>query len=373
MTHGRLNKMDIDLEHLHTVKKRLASGELRRYYYHRLTGKPVKARYGTLEFIEAFKAASVKDAPPPVETAALTFGDVLRDYQASHDFLSKAASTRQIEGGLLKRVEAKWAALPVLALNDERIRADILEWRDGVAVKSARMADYLTGLLRTVIQWGWDRRKYGITANHASRTGRLHNETRIDSVWTRDKALKLYAEAPEDMRGPILFAFHTSWRQGDILTLDWKAFDGAGFAVVASKNRVPLYAPCTRAMAAFASEHERTEGPVFLTRSGRPWLSKHFQHSFADLAKACGIESLTFHDIRGTVQTVAGEAGLSDLQISAITGHKLKGKNQILGSYASRTKLMAQKVIATLENTWLADIGADLINGPTVNRIVNCR
>ena len=70
------------------------------------------------------------------------------------------------------------------------------------------------------------------------------------------------------------------------------------------------------------------------------------------------------------MQTVLGEAGLSDLQISSITGHSLKEKNQILGSYASRTKLMAQKVIATLENTWLADIGADLV-ASTVNQTVN--
>jgi len=226
------------------------------------------------------------------------------------------------------------------------------------------------GLLRTVIQWGWDRRKYGIAANHATRAGKMNSATRIDCIWTRDKVLALYDRAPDHMRGPILFALHSSWRQGDILSLDWNAYDGLGFSAYQGKTKQYVYAPCTRAVAGFVARHRERSGPVFLTQSGRPWLSKHFQHSFADLAKGCGIEGLTFHDLRGTVQTALGEAGLSDLQISALAGHELAGKNQILGSYASRTKLMAQKVIATLETTWLGDIGREFWSS-SVNQIVN--
>ena len=121
---------------------------------------------------------------------------------------------------------------------------------------------------------------------------------------------------------------------------------------------------------AFIASHPTRTGPVFLNASGKPWQSKSFQNEFAECARPLGVDGLHFHDLRGTVQTVLGEAGLSDLQISSITGHSLKEKNQILGSYASRTKLMAQKVIATLENTWLADIGADLV-ASTVNQTVN--
>jgi hypothetical protein len=70
------------------------------------------------------------------------------------------------------------------------------------------------------------------------------------------------------------------------------------------------------------------------------------------------------------VQTVLGEAG--SIGPANLVDHRPQpeGKNQILGSYASRTKLMAQKVIATLENTWLADIGANLVVS-TVNQTVN--
>jgi hypothetical protein len=62
---------------------------------------------------------------------------------------------------------------------------------------------------------------------------------------------------------------------------------------------------------------------------------------------------------------------MSDLPISSITGHKLKEKNQVLGSYANRTKWMAQKVIAVLEKKWLAGLGADLVSGRAVNQTVS--
>jgi hypothetical protein len=103
--------------------------------------------------------------------------------------------------------------VPVLALNDERVRGDFLEWRDEIATRSPREADYYIGLLRMVIQWGWDRRKYGITINHASRPGRLHNETRIDIVWNRERALHFYGSAPAHLRFPFMFAAHSAWRQ----------------------------------------------------------------------------------------------------------------------------------------------------------------
>src|SRR5258706_3678331 len=170
--------------------------------------------------------------------------------------------------------------------------------------------------LRMVIQWGWDRRKYGITINHASRPGRLHNETRIDIVWNRERALHFYGSAPAHLRFPFMFAAQV-WRQGDILTLDFSDFDGACFGKgrqAGSKKKVPFFAPCTRAMMAFIASHPTRTGPVFINASGKPWQSKSFQNEFAECARPLGADGLHFHDLRGTVQPVLGEAGLSDLQ-----------------------------------------------------------
>ena len=365
--------MDLDLKHIHKVKKRLADGSVRCYYFHRLTGKKIDAEYGTLAFVEAYKAAGIKDAVIVPERATVTFADILKDYTASQDFLGKAISTQKQERPMLAKLADHWGTLPALALNEEAIRGDFLEWRDEIAARSARQADYYIGLLRTVIQWGWDRRKYGIVINHAARPGRLHTETRIDITWPRDKALLVYQNAPDHLRFPFMFAFHTAWRQADILSLDFSKFDGVCFsqaAVSRTKKKVPFFAPCTKAMFGYLASIGRDVGPVFLNASGRPWYPKSFQNEFGEFLRDAGIEGLHFHDARGTVQTVLGEHGLSDLQISSITGHKLKEKNQILGSYANRTKLMAQRVIETLEKTWLADIGADLIGHGARQKVV---
>jgi hypothetical protein len=159
---------------------------------------------------------------------------------------------------------------------------------------------------------------------------------------------------PAHLRLPLLFAFHTAWREGDILALDFKGFDGTCFEqqrVKRSKKQVSFFAPCTRAMQAYINQLGRTSGPLFLNASGESWEQKSFQNEFHGFLR---------------------EHGMYDLQISSITGHKLKEKNQALGSYANRTKLIAQKVIAVQEKTWLADLGADLVSGRAVNQTVNC-
>jgi len=62
------------------------------------------------------------------------------------------------------------------------------------------------------------------------------------------------------------------------------------------------------------------------------------------------ITDLHFHDLRGTAVTMLAEAGCSNAEIAAITGHSMQHVETILTKYVSLTKDLAQSAMAKLEN-----------------------
>ncbi|MEM7621257.1 MAG: integrase, partial [Pseudomonadota bacterium] len=61
---------------------------------------------------------------------------------------------------------------PLEILEDIRIRKDILQWRDQLAKRSAKQADYAFSIFRRLVQFGVHNGE--ITQNHLSRPGRLY-------------------------------------------------------------------------------------------------------------------------------------------------------------------------------------------------------
>ena len=62
------------------------------------------------------------------------------------------------------------------------------------------------------------------------------------------------------------------------------------------------------------------------------------------------ITDLHFHDLRGTAVTMLAEAGCSNAEIAAITGHSLTHVETILVKYMSLTRDLARSAMTKLEN-----------------------
>jgi hypothetical protein len=70
---------------------------------------------------------------------------------------------------------------------------------------------------------------------------------------------------------------------------------------------------------------------------------------FSRTKNKLGMPALTFHDLRGTVASDLQDAGCTEAQITAVTGHKLI-KNEVLDrNYLRRNLALARPAIALLE------------------------
>ena len=62
---------------------------------------------------------------------------------------------------------------------------------------------------------------------------------------------------------------------------------------------------------------------IFSNPSGQPWTKSNLHRNFNPNRVKAKVNDLRWHDLRGTLVSMLGEAGCSEIQIKAITGHSV--------------------------------------------------
>ena len=97
---------------------------------------------------------------------------VLQGYQASAEFNGLAARTRFDYIEKIKVIEAAFSDFPLRALTDRRTRGVFMAWRDKLAARSRRQADYAWQVFARILSWGHNRGL--VLANPCAKGGRLY-------------------------------------------------------------------------------------------------------------------------------------------------------------------------------------------------------
>jgi integrase len=273
---------------------------------------------------------------------------LLQGYQASQDFLALRERTRADYIKQIAKIEQKFGDAPIKALADPRTRGIFMDWRDELALRSKRQADYTWTVLARVLSWAKDRGK--ITVNPCERGGRVYHGTRVDFVWTVEDEAAFLGHAPTQFHLPLLLGLWTGQRQGDLLRLTWSAYDGEVIRLRQSKTgarvAIPVGAPLKAALDAAPRR-----SPIILTnKAGRPWTERGFRSSWSTICKQATIIGLTFNDLRGTAVTRLALVECTEAQIASITGHSLRDVHSILDAhYLHRDIELARSAITKLE------------------------
>jgi integrase len=336
------------LKGIHKTTKRLADGSRRAYYYLGKNGPRLEGEPGTPEFIASYNAAAEQKVAMPGDVLL----SILRDFQNSTAFTDKTERTRDDYRGIIAKIEKQFGDFPLAGINKEpaEARGAFLDWRDELAKKSRRQADYVWTVLSRILKWGVERGK--IRINPCKDFGsRLYSGSRADKVWSEEDEAAFLAKARKHLRLPLLLALWTGQRQGDLLKLPWSAYDGKFIRLRQSKTGVkviiPVGAPLKIALDAAAKEKN---GPIILVSTdGRPWTSDGFRSSWRKACAAAGVVGVTFHDLRGSTVTRLALAGATEAEIATITGHKIGDVRNILDKYLDRDPALAESAIRKLE------------------------
>ncbi|MFP4237988.1 MAG: tyrosine-type recombinase/integrase, partial [Rhodosalinus sp.] len=249
----------------------------------------------------------------------------------------------------IRRIESEFGDFPIAALSDRRTRGEFLAWRDRMAAKSRRQADYTYSVLALILAWAFDRGM--VPANPCERPGRVHRSQRIDSIWTAEDEAAFLKSAPAHIGLAFMLALWTGQRQGDLLRLPWSAYDGRVIRLRQGKTKAHVVIPAGAPLKAILDATPKKAVTILSTTRGASWTEGGFRASWRTACKAAGVvEGLTFHDLRGTAVTRLAVAGCEVPEIAAITGHKLHKVAAILDShYLSRDSALGLAAIRKLE------------------------
>lgn len=333
------------LQGINTVRKRLADGTIRLYYYHRATGHSLTGAPGSPEFLRDYALAE----KTLLDRHAGTFNGLVRDYTLSPEFEKLRESTQREYRRMLTKAEAKFGDLPLAALEDPRVRQDFMTWRATVSKASGdREADNRLSVISAMLTWAKENGQ--VFSNHIAGFRRLHSVDRSELIWLPEHIADFMKVAPVEMQRALILALHTGQRQGDILRLTWGNYDGGLISLRQGKTGRKVEIPCTKALRKMLDGLDRETAVILTTKTKLPWKARYFKAQWEAASKKAGITELHFHDLRGTAVTMLAEAGCTTPQIAAITGHSLKTVTAILDKYLARTRVLAGEAVTLFEN-----------------------
>ncbi|MET4788282.1 site-specific recombinase XerC [Bradyrhizobium japonicum] len=353
-----------NLEGVFPTYKTLKDGTRRRYWYHRATLKRLHGEPGSAEFIADYAAAEklIRDRH------AGTFNALVRSYTTSIEFEQKlASSTRAEYKRMLTKAEGEFGTMPIAALDDPRVRKDLLDWREKIARASGqREADNRLSAISAMITWSVDRGT--LTANHLRGFKRLYHVDRSEIVWLPEHIAAFMKVAPIEIQRALILALHTGQREGDLLRLPWSAYKSTHIELRQGKARrhgkpAPLIQiPCTRALCRMLDGMTQVSTLILTTKTGQSFKARYFSTLWDRAMTKAGLQSISlpgqdepvelhFHDLRGTAVTLLSEANCTPQQIATITGHSLKTVHRILERYLARTRGLAEQAIMNFENS----------------------
>jgi integrase len=337
----------VRLKGINKVKKRLADGTLATYYYAWKGGPRLTGTLGSPEFMASYHSAVEQRKRKSADTLVV----VLDAFQSSADFRQLADRTQTDYKKHLKAIAAQFGDFPLGALDDRRCRDRFLTWRDQMAEKSKRGADYRLAVFARALSWAHGRGL--VVCNPLERPGRLYKADRNDAVWSSADEAAFMETAPEHLRLALQLGLWTGQRQGDLLKLTWSDYDGTHIRLRQKKSKrrmlVPVGAPL-RVLLDQAKAKRRHAVTILTNTRGKPWTGSGFRCSWGKACAKAEVADVTFHDLRGTVVTRLAQAGCSVPEIATITGHSLRDVDAILDAhYLSRDVTLAESAICKLE------------------------
>ena len=362
--------MRIRLKGINSVRKMLANGSVKVFYYAWKSGPPLRGEPGSPEFVASYNQAVDRKVALP----DATLQSLLQQYQASPDFRDLAHSTRRSYIALIKRIEKKFSDFPLSALTDRRTRGIFKAWRDDIAASSGRrQADYSWTVLARVLSWGVDRGI--IAANPCERGGRLYRASRNEKIWTADDEANFLKHAPAHLHLPLMLALWTGQRQGDLLRLPWSAYDGTQIRLRQSKTgrrvSIPVGDPLKTALDAAALDKH---GPIILTSTEKqPWTSDGFRASWRKACAAAGVRGVTFHDLRGTAVTRLALAGCTEAEIATITGLSSARPYKRSSMHIICIAIPHSPKVPSVSSKGEQNLPTDLPTGPSCSSLFCCK
>ncbi len=343
------------------TERRNKNGTLR-YYWQPPGQKPVRLPDGpgmkmTLTQLNQQRDATRADSVTIVGTVSW----VIDKYRGSNRFEKLSDSSKRIYSPWLSEIKKLWGLLPVSAIDKQVCFKFVDRYKDRPSTQN-----HAAVVLYNVLAEG---QRHGLvpSANPASKLG-LSPKIPRDAIWSaEDRAAWLEAAKrhPRHAKGLALYFIlleYTAQRPGDVRALVWTGYDdikrkigydSEWIRLVQEKTGKYVEIPVHHELRRVLDEHNTSVvhigGHIVTRPDGLPYNHITMQELFREVSRTAGITNLQARDLRRTACVRLAEAGCTDLEIAAISGHSIDRTRLILETYVPRTKAMGAAAMAKWE------------------------
>lgn len=333
--------------------KRLADGSAREYWFYRPLGLAegrLPGRPGDPEFHAEYarKAAQWRSRHAP-KADPETLGQLIASFKAARQFTELSASSRKDYGAALDAILKDFGkSTPLCVMDHARMHGQIEKWHESMR-QTPRKADLWLAVLHRLLAFGV--KKERLAHNRAGGIKRLYVSTRARLIWTEAAIETFCGGASAELAWAVRLAYATGQRQGDLLALTWNDVSAEGITFRTSKTGVRIFVPLYDELREALEGISKRGVQVLTTAAGRPWQPDTFRHEFRAACRAANVgEGLHFHDLRGSALKAFADAGASELELRAISGHSMSTMAGALGSYIDAFKSLAESAVRKREN-----------------------
>jgi integrase len=332
---------------LKPVKRKLANGDVRTYWYHRATGK---ALTHDPETAEGLLEVAALDRRSGVTSAASghpggSYAELWAEYRKSPEWKNLRPRTRSDYQAVRDWLGDKAAERMMLK---QLTSGDLFKLRDkAFKAKGRRFANYVVQVMRLTLKWGKKRDMLAVNpAEEVDQIRKPTGEAKVNRAWTMAEVEAFANAAPPHLILPFMLGLFAGMRQGDALHVTWSAYDGLALRWIASKNGEPCMAPVSgdfKRLLDAAKERRGKAVQIAVTSTGTPWTQSGFRASFFKLLRtlrAAGAvqPGCTFHGLRHTIGSTARDDGQSESRVAAAIGDRSPAMAQIYGRDADKAE-----------------------------------
>ena len=322
-----------------------------RHYFRRPGGPriPLPGLPGSDEFISAYRAAleGTSHRPGRQSRAAVgTFNRLALDYFASPDFLRLGPRTRYAYRRVIERYLGEHGHRQVAEMRREDVKKIM-----ALKARTPGSANDLLKKIRTLI-------KFAIEAGWRSDDPTLRIKTFPEHefhTWTEDEIARYEAFWPIGSRERTAFALHlyTGQRRADVARMAWTDVAGDAIHVVQQKTGVRLTIPLhPNLSAALRAWQQRKHVVILTTAFNRPFSYAGYGNMMAEAIARAGLsERCVLHGLRKAAARRLAEAGCTEKEISAVTGHTTLKEVARYTRAADQKRLAAEAVAKLAEQT----------------------
>jgi integrase len=322
-----------------------------RHYFRRPGGRrlALPGVPGSDEFMAAYKAALAAEDVPPAQPKVRgepgTFSRLAAQYFVSPDFLRLRTRTQYVYRLVIDRFLAEHGHRRVAEMRRDDVKKIM-------ALKAATpgSANDLLKKIRTLI-------KFAVDAGWRSDDPTLRIKAFPEHefhTWTEDEIARYEEYWPTGSRERTAFALHlyTGQRRADVARMAWTDVAGNAINVVQAKTGARLTIPLHPHLSAALCAWPRRQMVILTTAFNRPFSSAGYGNMMADAIAAAGLpDRCVLHGLRKAAARRLAEAGCTEKEIAAVTGHTTLKEVARYTRAADQKRLAAGAVAELTEQT----------------------